>query len=264
MRQRFSAFRNRVLRPGMREQPAPPAEETGRWAGATGAGRGTGQTRGVSTATPAITSAHGASTCSPAATARSSRGTARWDAAAIAVDGRALQLARPRVQMNECGPPVAAEARRLRLTTPQLLIVYDDIDLPAGQVRIRPHGGHGGHNGVRSLLDALGDGDFARVRIGIDRPYDGGEPVRDPDRVADWVLSAPAAEERARLDRAVGAGRGRGRAGGDRGRRSGDEPLQPSTIVGAALAGAALAGAALRCGGTRAALDPRGRSPPPC
>ena len=56
---------------------------------------------------------------------------------------------------------------------------------------------------MRSLLEALGGGEFARLRIGIDRPYDDGEPVRDPDRVADWVLSAPGDEERARLDRAV-------------------------------------------------------------
>ena len=202
MRQRFSAFRNRVLRPGMREQPAPPAEEQAGGparpalvVGLGNPGSEYGNTRHNVGAwcVNLLARRHGAQL--------TRHGTV--DAAAIAVDGRALQLARPRVQMNECGPPVAAEARRLRLTTPQLLIVYDDIDLPAGQVRIRPHGGHGGHNGVRSLLDALGDGDFARVRIGIDRPYDGGEPVRDPDRVADWVLSAPAAEERARLDRAV-------------------------------------------------------------
>jgi PTH1 family peptidyl-tRNA hydrolase len=123
--------------------------------------------------------------------------------ATIEVDGRPLHLASPRTFYNESGAAVAAELRRLRLARGQLLVVYDEIDLPVAQVRIRPHGGHGGNNGMRSLLGALGGGDFPRIRIGIDRPYDEGAPVRDPDRVADWVLSKPGREERAALDAAV-------------------------------------------------------------
>ena len=141
------------------------------------------------------------------------RDTRVWRAT-VEVGGRALHLAAPRSWYNESGPAVASELRRLRLARGQLLVVHDDIDMPLARVRMRPHGGHGGNNGMRSILDALGGGDVPRVRIGIDRPYDPdpddpdgelsrGRPVRDPDRVADWVLSRPGAEERAALDAAI-------------------------------------------------------------
>ena len=134
--------------------------------------------------------------------------------ATIEVGGRPLHLAAPRSWYNESGPAVASELRRLRLARTQLLVIHDDIDMARARVRMRPHGGHGGNNGMRSILDALGGGDFPRIRIGIDRPYDPdpddpdgalsrGRPVRDPDRVADWVLSGPNREERASLDAAI-------------------------------------------------------------
>ena len=129
--------------------------------------------------------------------------TGRVDTATVVVDGRPLHLARPRAYVNESGGPVAGEARRLHVDRSLILVVYDELDLPLGQVRIRPHGGHGGHNGMRSLISALGGGEFMRIRIGIDRPYDNGAPVRDPDRIAAWVLSAPSRSDRQVLDEAV-------------------------------------------------------------
>jgi PTH1 family peptidyl-tRNA hydrolase len=127
----------------------------------------------------------------------------RVDRATIRIGEREVHLGRPRAYMNESGPPVAAEARRLRLGRPQLLVVYDELDLPTGRVRLRLGGGYGGNRGMRSVIGALGGNDVPRVRIGIDRPYDDGVPVRDPDRIADWVLSRPARAERALLDAAV-------------------------------------------------------------
>lgn len=127
----------------------------------------------------------------------------RVDRCAIDVDGRTLHLARPRAYVNESGPPVAAETKRLGIAADRVLLVYDDLDLPVGQIRVRSGGGSGGHNGVRSLINSLGGSGFARIRVGIDRPYDDGTPVRDPVRIADWVLSAPGREERERLDEAV-------------------------------------------------------------
>ena len=56
---------------------------------------------------------------------------------------------------------------------------------------------------MRSIIAALGSNDFPRIRVGIDRPYDGGAPVRDPERVANWVLSNPPREEREKLDETV-------------------------------------------------------------
>ena len=141
------------------------------------------------------------------------RDTRVWRAT-VEVGGRALHLAAPRGWYNESGPAVASELQRLSLRRDQLLVIHDDIDMEVARVRMRPHGGHGGNNGMRSILDALGGGDFPRVRIGIDRPYDPdpddpdeehsrGRPVRDPDRVADWVLSRPRPDERAALDAAI-------------------------------------------------------------
>jgi PTH1 family peptidyl-tRNA hydrolase len=127
----------------------------------------------------------------------------RMDGARIEVGGRAVHIGRPRAYMNESGPPIAAELRRLKLQRAQLLVIYDEIDLPVGQVRIRLQGGHGGNNGMRSIIAAVGGGDFPRIRIGIDRPYDDGRPVREPDRVADWVLSRPSEDDRRILDGAV-------------------------------------------------------------
>ena len=127
----------------------------------------------------------------------------RIETATITVEGRTIHLARPRSYVNESGPPIAAELRRLSLDRAQLLVVYDDIDLPVGQLRIRAQGGHGGYNGMKSLLGAVGGGEFSRVRIGIDRPYDDGKPVRDPERVAGWVLAPPSNREREAIEQTL-------------------------------------------------------------
>jgi len=127
----------------------------------------------------------------------------RMEVATVTIEGRRVVLGRPRSYMNESGPPVAAELRRLKLHPRQLLVIYDELDLPVARVRMRASGGHGGNNGMRSLIGAIGSQEFARIRIGIDRPYDDGQPVRDPDRVAAWVLSRPTGEDRARLEAAV-------------------------------------------------------------
>jgi PTH1 family peptidyl-tRNA hydrolase len=129
----------------------------------------------------------------------------RVDRAEITVDGRRIEIARPRSYMNESGPPVAAEVKRLRIEPSQLIVIYDELDLPVGRTRMRLQGGHGGNNGMRSLISALGTTEFPRIRIGIDRPYDDGRPVRDPDRVADWVLSPPSSADRRTLEAAVEA-----------------------------------------------------------
>lgn len=127
----------------------------------------------------------------------------RVDSATISVDGRRVTIARPRSFMNDSGGPVAQEARRLHAPPSQVLVVYDELDLPVGRTRMRLQGSSGGNNGMKSLIAALGSDQFARIRIGIDRPYDAGAPVRDPERVAQWVLSKPGAADRALLEAAV-------------------------------------------------------------
>jgi PTH1 family peptidyl-tRNA hydrolase len=78
-----------------------------------------------------------------------------------------------------------------------LLVVYDDVDLPTGTIRLRGNGGPGTHNGMRSIVDALGTTDFPRLRIGVGQPTNGQD-------LADYVLGLPTPEERAVLDEALG------------------------------------------------------------
>lgn len=76
-------------------------------------------------------------------------------------------LAKPRTYMNRSGLAGAALCRRYGIVPREMLVVYDDADLELGRIRLRRLGGAGGHNGVRSLIDALGTGEFARVRLGV-------------------------------------------------------------------------------------------------
>ena len=127
----------------------------------------------------------------------------RVNVARIEVDGRVLHIAQPRSYMNESGGPIAQEAKRLKARPEQVMVVYDELDLPVGATRMRLKGSSGGNNGIKSIIGALGSQEFPRIRIGIDRPYDHGQPVRDPDRVANWVLSKPSPADRRILEEAV-------------------------------------------------------------
>ncbi len=112
------------------------------------------------------------------------------------IDGQRVLLARPQTYVNVSGTAVADLRRRHRIRPDHLLVVFDDLDLPLGTVRAREKGSHGGHNGLRSIIDALGTTEFPRIRIGIGRPPAGSDP-------AEFVLERPAPEERALLDQAV-------------------------------------------------------------
>lgn len=79
-------------------------------------------------------------------------------------------LGKPQTFMNLVGPSVVALLRFYKIAPADLLVIYDDLDLPLGTLRLRPSGGAGGHNGIKSIIGALGNGDFNRLRIGIDRP----------------------------------------------------------------------------------------------
>ncbi len=98
------------------------------------------------------------------------------------IDAGQLVLAKPQTYMNESGKAVAALLEDLYVSAGDLIIIHDELDLQLGTVRIKNGGGHGGHNGLRSVIEVLGTSDFIRVRIGIGRPA----PGKD---VADYVLS---------------------------------------------------------------------------
>lgn len=109
--------------------------------------------------------------------------------------GEPLYLVKPGVFMNVNGPAVKRLLRRLGLEPADVILVYDDIDLPVGKVRIRMKGSHGGHKGVHSIVEALGTDQLRRVKVGIGRPA-------EKDAVVEYVLSAFVPDERALADAA--------------------------------------------------------------
>ena len=124
------------------------------------------------------------------------RTDARWrgkfsgQLAEVRLDGLRLALLKPETFMNDSGRSVAAAARFFKVEPESLLVAHDDVDLEPGRLQARAGGGLAGHNGLRSLAQALGTQDFLRLRIGVGRPGRG-----DPRSVADYVLSPFEVEE---------------------------------------------------------------------
>ena len=120
------------------------------------------------------------------------------------IAGHKVTLAKPRTFVNKSGGAVGNLVRRLGLgDARELLLVYDELDLPVGKVRLRARGGAAGQKGIQSIIDAVGSDQFARLRIGIGRPLVQGKPSWDPEAVAGYVLSDPPPAERDLLDQAV-------------------------------------------------------------
>lgn len=131
--------------------------------------------------------------------------------------GRELILVKPMTFMNRSGEPLQQLARYYRVELDEVLVVYDDMDLEFGTLRIRPEGGHGGHNGVRSIIQMAGGGGFSRIRIGVGRPsadrkavghvlgqFDGEQKMRVPELVekaASAALSAVSEDVRYAMNR---------------------------------------------------------------
>jgi PTH1 family peptidyl-tRNA hydrolase len=100
------------------------------------------------------------------------------------MDDRRVALLKPETYMNESGRSIAAAARFFKVPPEQLLVIHDDVDLEVGRLQARLGGGLAGHNGLRSIAQALGTQEFLRLRIGVGRPGRG-----DRRSVADYVLS---------------------------------------------------------------------------
>ncbi len=116
------------------------------------------------------------------------RGRGRTLVAETRLDGSRLLLARPTSYMNESGSAIAPLLAWFKVSPEHLIIVYDDIDLRSGTLRLKRGGGTAGNHGLDSIVAALRTPDFYRVRIGVGRPDWGGDP-------ADWVLKPMAREE---------------------------------------------------------------------
>ena len=104
-----------------------------------------------------------------------------------------ILLAKPQSYMNRSGMPTVSLKGYYKVPVEQVVVVHDEIDLPFGTVRVKKGGGHGGHNGLRDLIRALGGRDFVRVRVGVSRPPPGWQ-------VADYVLSTWSDQEQGALE----------------------------------------------------------------
>ena len=92
------------------------------------------------------------------------------DVAEVKIDGQDVLLAKPQAYMNTSGGPLAKLARKHHVAPAAILVVHDEVDLEAGEVRAKFGGGLNAHNGLRSIADKLGTRDFSRVRVGTGRP----------------------------------------------------------------------------------------------
>lgn len=115
----------------------------------------------------------------------------------ISLGGHDLRLLIPTTFMNRSGRAVAAMANFYRITPEEILVAHDELDIPPGSARFKRGGGHGGHNGLRDIVPALGNNsDFYRLRIGIGHP---GHAAG----VTGYVLGAPSAADRERIDASI-------------------------------------------------------------
>jgi len=119
---------------------------------------------------------------------------ARWGQGKIS--GQSVTLVKPMTYMNESGRAISAILKEKELDHDQLIVVYDDMDLDPGRIRIRVNGGSGGHKGIKSIIGQLADENFTRVRIGIGRPSGRQDP-------SDYVLSPFSKKEQEEIEFAI-------------------------------------------------------------
>ena len=124
--------------------------------------------------------------------------TATWE-----VGGEKVLLMKPQTYMNLSGEAVGQAARFYKIPADQVLVISDDIALPAGKLRIRAGGSAGGHNGLKNIIQHLGTDRFPRIKVGV------GSPQQAEHDIADWVTGKPMGEDQKviieALDKAVAA-----------------------------------------------------------
>ncbi|RCX11657.1 aminoacyl-tRNA hydrolase [Extensimonas vulgaris] len=116
--------------------------------------------------------------------------------ARTSVAGHSLWLLEPQTFMNLSGKSVAALARFYKIAPDEILVAHDELDLPAGQIKLKRGGGHAGHNGLRDIHAQLGSSDYWRLRIGIGHPGVKSEVIH-------WVLQKPSPEQRRLIEAAI-------------------------------------------------------------
>jgi PTH1 family peptidyl-tRNA hydrolase len=112
------------------------------------------------------------------------------------INGEKVFLLKPLTYMNLSGEAVRPLMDFYKINLEDVVIVYDDLDIPPGKIRLREKGGHGGHNGIKSLLAHLGSEQFKRIRIGVGRPEPG-------DAVTNYVLSTFSGTEKIEIEESI-------------------------------------------------------------
>ena len=113
------------------------------------------------------------------------------------IGGQSVLLMKPTTYMNLSGESVGQAARFYKIPPERVLVISDDVSLPAGKLRIRRSGSAGGHNGLKNIIAHLGTDAFPRIKVGV-----GGKPHPDYD-MADWVLGKLSGEDKKAVDAAV-------------------------------------------------------------
>lgn len=111
------------------------------------------------------------------------------------INGEKVMLVKPITYMNRSGTAISEIINYFKVPLENLIVIYDDIDIPVGALRIRPHGSSGTHNGMKSIVSCLGNEKFPRIRIGIDKNSD--------INLADYVLQRFNADERLKINEIV-------------------------------------------------------------
>lgn len=113
------------------------------------------------------------------------------------IENRRILIAQPQTYMNLSGEAVEEICGFYKIPADKILVIFDDISLPVGNIRIRRSGSHGGHNGMKNISEHMATNDILRIKVGV-----GGKPHPDYD-LKDWVLSRFKDEERENLEKAI-------------------------------------------------------------
>lgn len=117
----------------------------------------------------------------------------------IFINNQPIHLLKPSTFMNASGKAVTALANFYDIHASDILVIHDELDIPEGTIKMKVGGGHGGHNGLRDIISAIGTKEFMRLRLGVDHPGEKSE-------VINYVLKAPSKEGRMKIDAAIAEG----------------------------------------------------------
>ena len=110
--------------------------------------------------------------------------------AELTFGGQRVRVMKPQTYMNLSGEAVQEAVRFYKIPADHVLVIYDDVSLPVGKIRVRPSGSAGGHNGIKNIIAHLGTDVFPRVKVGV------GSPAHPEHEMIDWVIGVPSKEDR--------------------------------------------------------------------